>query len=222
MESYVAYKTMQALIIDVERAIYQSAGSAVQLYSQDILMQQVQDAFDHIFIMEWWPQFRIRELRTLDGTTGAPTVPLTYITQYDDIKAIFVQNDPRALPVLTMNSSVLAPNFNIGDRARYMEGNVATVFKLWPETATGQVSVVGRARPAAFAIDQTVPFDSTLLKHYAAWAYFTDDDSNPTAAAKHQGLFETRLETIRIDSRNGNVELDPETRRIPNRWDEYY
>ncbi len=214
----MAYKTMAALITDVERALYQSAGPAVQLYSQDIILQQIQDAFDHLFTKAWWPQFRKRETLVLDGTTGYPTTPLLFINQYEDIRYVYGENRDRPLSKLQLATNTLNANFDTGSDPRYIEGDVTNIFRVWPSTAVGNILVVGRVRPAPYIITDTVAFDATAIKHFAAWSYFTDDASNPAAAAKHQGLFETRLAQITDDNFNEPIQLDPLTDRVPNQW----
>lgn len=214
------YKTMQALITDVEKAIYQSAGPAVQLYSQDIIMQHLQDAFDHIFTKRWWPQFRAREVLTLDGVTGYPTTPLVNIKLYEDIRYVYPDIGSRPLSKLPLAINTLSNSFNNGTTARWIEGDVNNVFRVWPSTSVGQISVVGRSRPDPFIITDTVPLDATMLRHFAAWSYFTDDAANPSSADKHRGLFETRLAQFEDDSFNEPVMLDPCATRIPTEWNE--
>lgn len=214
----MAYKTMSALITDVERALYQSAGPAVQLYSQEIIQQQIQDAFDHLFTKAWWPWFRVRETLTMDGATGYPTTPLVSITQYEDIRYVYSVNRERPLSKLPLGTNILNNNFDTGTIPRYIEGDATRIFRVWPSASVGSIVVVGRMRPAAFIITDTVPFDATAIKHFAAWSYFTDDASNPAAAAKHQGLFETRLAQITEDAFNEPITLDPMVDRAPNQW----
>lgn len=216
----MVYKTMQALITDVEKAIYQSAGPSVQLYSQDIIMQHLQDAFDHIFTKRWWPQFRVRETLTLDGTTGYPTTPLVHIKLYEDIRYVYPDIGSRPLSKLPLATNVLSNGFNNGTTARWIEGDATNIFRVYPAGATGQVSVVGRERPDPFIITDPVPIDPTLMKHFAAWSYFTDDGSNPGSAEKHRGLFETRLAQFEDDSFNEPVMLDPSSTRVPTEWNE--
>ena len=214
------YKTMQALITEVEKALYQSAGPSVQLYSQDIIMQHLQDGFDHIFTKRWWPQFRARETLTLNGTTGYPTTPLVFIKYYEDIRYVYPAVGSRPLSKLPLAINTLSDQFNNGNVPRWIEGDVTNIFRVWPTGSTGQVSVVGRARPNPYVITDTVPMDSTLMKHFAAWAYFTDDSSNPDAAEKHRGLFETRLQQFEDDSFNEPIMLDANSVRIPTEWNE--
>ncbi len=216
----MAYLTLQQLATEVQTAIYQAAGSSVQIYSQDVIAQAVQHAFDHIFMEDWWPQFVVREVRTLNQVNGRPTALLTSIKQYDDIRFVYPADSQRPLPVLSPAINPLGTYLAEGTTPRYVAADLQTIFRVWPDNAEGDVLVVGRARPDKFILTDTVPFDSTLLTHFAAWSYFTDDGSNPEAALKHKMLFEQRYMQIRKSSFNESVILDPFMDRIPNQWQE--
>jgi hypothetical protein len=215
----MAYKTLQALVTDTEKALYQAAGPGVQIYAQDVLIQQLQNAFDFIFLDYWWPQFIRREVRTLDGVSGLVTVPFALITHYEDIKAVFRRNSDRPLPELPLSYNSL--DYPTGSLARHIEATGdSNLFRVYPTDALDNIVVVGRTRPATdFISTDVVPFDSTALVHYAAWSYFTDDESNPAAAAKHQGLFEKRMQQLK-DALPQVVELNPRHGYVPDQWSE--
>jgi hypothetical protein len=63
--------------------------------------------------------------------------------------------------------------------------------KFWPITATGDVVIHGRTKPADFVPTGTVPFPDVVMSQAAAWHLLDNDGINPTAAAKAQLLFET-------------------------------
>jgi len=213
----MAYKTMQALVTDVERALYQSAGPGVQIYAQDVIVQKLQAAFNHCFLHKFWPQFRRREVRTLSGVNGLLSTPLTLIREWEDIQYVFRRNSDRPLPHIPSSFNTLHIT---GTTARYIEATGdSNIFKVWPETAEGDIVVIGRSRPAAdYGLSDTVLFDATALVHFAAWWYFTDDDSNPAAAETHRGLFESRMGQL-VEGAFGNaVELNPRQGYIPDQW----
>lgn len=214
------YKTMQALITDVEQALYQSAGPSVQLYSQDVVMSMIQDAFDHVFTKRWWPQFRKRELVTLDGTNGYPLTSPLYIKLYEDIRYVYAGNSQRPLPSLPLGVNVNAQGFNQGTTARWVEGDAGKVIRVWPNSTTDTIMLVGRSRPDPFVITDIVPLDALLIKHFAVWSYFVDDGSSPGSVAKHQGLFEARLQQMQDDNFNEPIVLDAMSDRIPTQWNE--
>lgn len=210
-------KTLQALITEVQRELYQSAGPSVQVYSQDILAQKLQHAFDTIFQAKHWPQFRTRETRTLNGTTGKTTVPFTLIRQWDDVEKVFRRYSPHPIPELPLSFNTL--DF-IGSAIRYLEPAAdTTLFTAYPLTAIDQIVVVGRARPTAeYGLAGTVPFDHLALVYYATWEYLVDDASNPAAAAKYQGLFDSRIKTLWDDAQEHVIALNPHRGDIPMEW----
>lgn len=213
------HKTLQALITDVEHALYQSAGPAVQIYAQDTIARHINEGFQHCYKQRFWPQFRKRETRTLNGVTGHVTAPFTHIADWEDIEHVFRRGSDRPLPLLP-------PSYNTLDdpvahaTARYIEATGdANLFTVYPIVAEGDILVVGRTtNTTTYGLADTVPFDHIALVHYAAWSYFTDDGSNPASALKHQGLFESRMKKIESDSDSHAIELNPNSAYIPDRW----
>lgn len=215
----MAFKTLAQLVTAVETALYQSAGPQVQVYSQDILAQMIQQGFNHVFDKRFWHDFRKREQRTLNGTTGQVTAVLTFINEYRDIQYVFRDGSKRPLPILPTMYNTLSMS---GTTPRYIEASGdSKLFLVYPLTSVGDVLVLGRARPTAdYAMDEEVEFDQTCLTHYAAWQYFADDGANPASAARHQGLFETRLKTLELADQQFAVQLDSMTGDIPTEWRE--
>jgi hypothetical protein len=212
-------KTLQSLITDTERELYQSAGPGVQVYAQDRIAGLLNQAYEHCYKQEFWPQFRKREQRTLNGTTGEITAPLSFIADWEDIQHVFRENSDRPLPIAPASFNTLAyPPSSTYPRFIEATGG-ANVFRVYPADAIGEVLVVGRqTRLVEFGSADTVPFDHLALIHFAAWSYFTDDASNPAAALKHQGLFETRMQKLRDDAFGHAVQLNPHSGYIPDRW----
>lgn len=212
-------KTLQALITDTERELYQSAGPGVQVYAQDRIGSLLNQAYHHCYKQEFWPQFRKREQRTLNGITGLVTAPFTYIADWEDIQHVFRANSDRPLPILPASFNTIDyPPTSTYPRFIEATGD-ANLVKFYPITATGTVLVVGRqTRLVDFGLTDTVTFDHLALIHFAAWSYFTDDASNPAAALKHQGLFETRMQKLKDDAFGHAVQLNPHSGYIPDRW----
>jgi hypothetical protein len=212
-------KTLAALITDVQKELYQSPGPGVQVYSQDRIMSLIQQAYEHCYKDHFWPQFRRREIRTLNGTTGLVTAPFTYIQDWEDIQHVFREHSDRPLPITPASFNALGYGPN-GGNPRFIEATGdANLFRVYPADAEGQVEVVGRTSLITpFVLTDTVPFDHLCLIHFAAWSYFTDDASNPAAALKHQGLFETRIDKLKDDSTQHAVQLNPQSGYIPDRW----
>lgn len=210
-------RTLAQLSTLVERQLSQYAGAGVQLYARGIIEQNLQQAFDDIFTMDYWPQFRAREVRDLDGVTGLVTVAFTNIKQYDDIQYVLREFSTRPLPELPVGMQTL--NLT-GTQPEFIEArNDSFLFTAYPLSATGRVEVIGRNRPAAlYTQNDVVPFDDWALVHYAAWSYLTSDGSNPGAAIKEQGLFDMRLKALRQNAEKGIVRINPYDGNIPTTW----
>jgi len=212
------YKTLQALTVDTERMLYQAAGVNTQVYAQDIIMQKLQHAFDHCFTAKWWPQFIRREVRTLDGITGKPLVPFSLIKEWKDVSDVFRKNSQHPIPTMPLSYNLLdLPN---GTATRFVEpSGDTTLFTAYPLTATDDLVVVGRERPAKeFVHTDVVPFDYMALCYFASWDYLVDDASNAGAAAKMQGLFDARMKALEDAEFDNVVLLNPRSEQIPSQW----
>lgn len=213
-------KTLQSLITDVEQMLYNSAGPSVQVYSQDLFAQKLNQAFDRCFHAKFWPQFLKRETRTLDGATGKTTAPFTFILEWGDVHSVFREYSTR--PLQTMPESFNVLGLSPGGYPKFLEpASDNTLFTVYPLDATGQISVVGRAAPANagnFALADTVPFDYLALEYLAAWEYAIDDAANGAMAAKFQTLFDSRMKQLEDDAFDNVIMLAPSSETIPMEW----
>lgn len=211
-------KTLQALTTAVERKLYQAAGPGVQIYAEDVIMGMLQDAFDHVFTSKFWPQFMVREVRTLNGTSGIPTAPFTSILETKDIHSVFRRNSD--IPIPRLPNSINTLDINTGGAIKFYAPRVDTsLITAYPLDATDEIVVIGRARPAnPFIATDTVPFDSLALEYWAAWEYCVDDASNAGMAAKFQGLFDSRMKELEDSEFDNVVMLNPRSEQIPTRW----
>lgn len=213
-------KTLQDLISDVETMMYNASGPGVQVYSQAILEQKLQQAFDRLFHAKFWPQFMARETRTLDGVTGKVVTPFTLVKEWGDVNSVFRQGSSRALATMPDNYNVLdIPNTAT---PRFIQpSNDSTLFTIYPLQSTGQISVVGREAPAnigQFDLGELVPFDYLALEYLAAWEAAVDDGSNGAMAVKFQSLFDSRLKQLEDDAFDNVVMLSPNSNSIPLEW----
>jgi len=212
------YKTGIQLVSATEQMLYQAAGSAVQSYSQTLLLSKLQDAFDHLFLKEWWPHFTVRKQLTV--ANGLPTTPLQDIVHYEDIRYVYTETRERPLAKLQLATNTLNPVWQAGGVPRAIEHNPATMLRFWPSQCAGTVLVVGRARPAPYLITQTFELDSLMLSHFAVWSYFTEDAANPDAANMHQAMFTDRYVSLKNNLFNEPIDLDPNSSRYPDTWTE--
>ena len=107
-----------------------------------------------------------------------------------------------------------------GTAPRFLEPTAdSSLFTVYPLGATGDIVVVGRERPLLeFTNNQIVPFDNLALCYFAAWDYLVDDASNAGAAAKMQGLFDSRMKALEDAEFDNVVLLNPRSEQIPSQW----
>jgi hypothetical protein len=213
-------KTLQQLIIDVERMMYNAAGSAVQAYSQDVIAQKLNQAFDRVFGAKFWPQFLKREVRTLDGVTGKTVTPFTTIMEWGDVHSVFRKNSANPIPTMPESYNLLdLPTSTI---PRFIEpSNDTTLFTIYPLTSTGDIVVVGRSRPALmgnYSLADVVPFDYLALEYLAVWECVVDEASNAAMAAKFEALFNSRMKELEDAAFDNIVMLNPRSDQIPTEW----
>lgn len=189
--------TVQNLITEIQTAIYQSSGASVQVYSEDLIKRKIQDCF--VMLAEDpdvnWKRFYSYETRTLDGTSGRCTVPIsTVFTNFNDITAVYAAGNDRALAAFDITSN---PARSVGTTPLQIAYDATDVMKVVPPTATGDIVIVGRIYPTfPFLLTTVVPFDYLAIKSYVAWQYMTEDGSNPSAAELLRQQFETRYKQL--------------------------
>lgn len=213
-------KTLAELITETQEKMYQSAGPAVQIYSEDIIARKLNETFDRCFKAKFWPQFTKREVRTLDGVTGKTTAPFTLIKEWDDVHSVFRYNSRNPIPTMPESYNLL--QLPTGTVIRFLEPAAdATLFTAYPLTANDQIVVVGRATPTRYgALLKTdiVPFDHLALEYGAAWELATDEASNAGMASKFQGLFNSRMKELEEGAYDNIVQLHPNRSEIPREW----
>lgn len=212
-------KTVQQLLSVIERMLYQAAGVDVQVYAQDIIIDKINQAFIRCFEAKFWPQFFVRETGTLDGVTGLPVTPFSLITAWEDIYRVFRSGSEAPLPVMPDSYNLLSiPSSGV---ARFIAPDANELFVVYPLTATDDIMVSGRQRPANtgdFALSDIVPFDYLAIAYHVVWEYATDDASNGAMAAKFQTLFDSRIQQLADISFPDFVAIAPNTNAIPLEW----
>lgn len=187
----------------------------MQTYAEDRIAEMIQHKFDVLFSEVFWPQFCSWNTLALDGTLGVVTTDLTNILKrYQDIQSIFPENTSNPVPKL---SSVTFNPFTLnGTTPRYHEAlgpldanKVSRVFQVWPKTATGNIVVRLRTKPATFSPSDTVDFDDQALILGATYDYLEDDGTNGNATQKFQKLFESRVVQLKSELDSNVVALDP-------------
>lgn len=209
--------TLEDMIQQVILELSQVPGVGVQQYSEDAIAASIQSNFDILFREAWWPQFNERLVRTLDGVTGQVTADITTIKDFLDIRQIGVQN--RRGPLTRVPDRVI-PELLSGTVGRFFDpSNVANkLFTVYPLTATGNVYIVGRAKPDDFVLDSDINFDVPCLKYFTAWDLVENDGTNPAQAQKLQTKAESRLSQLKVAMSSHPIILDTRVGEIPSEW----
>lgn len=210
-------KTVIDIVTQAERELHQSAGMSVQVYSQDQLAMLVQNSFDLIFddVTHRWKRFERATIYTLDGTTGHTTTPVSTIYKhYEDIQHVYPGSSTRALA----NWGGGNPSAITGGTAVFVAPGDTDIIKVYPSTASGQITVVGKARPDRFTIRDTVPFDAATVAYLTAWQYAVDDGTNPGSAEKLRQLYEQRYKQMKLNSSKEPIALNSSYGNLPMSW----
>ena len=203
--------TLAQLVTRTEQRLSMVAGTSVQLYSEDRIAEMIQHKFDVLFIEAWWPQFMTWYTWTLDGTNGQVTVDVTNIIKdYQDIRRIFPSGSNTPLTEL---GSTVNPLQLSGTTPMHFESDIATDkrFHIWPKTATGNIIVHVRTKPATFISSDEINFDEQALILGAAYDYAEDDGTNPGGTEKLQNLFEARVQQSQSQLNDAPLSLNPLT-----------
>lgn len=219
----MADKTVSALITEIQLELRQMAGPAVQIYGQPVLMAKINDAFIEFFDDKEinWKRFLDYTTYTLDGTTGQATVAVnTSYAEFGDILSVFPAESDIPLPTWNKrrNPALVSSGYPTFVAP---SGDATKVFKVLPVTATGDVVVLGKKRPATWPFDDLediVPFDYLAIKHYIVWQELLTDGDNPSATQKAQALFTNRYNTLIDNERRHGVAKNGDNAQVPNRW----
>lgn len=213
-------KSFSDLIQLTIKEMSQLPGTGVQLYAEDIVAAKLQTTFNMVLDELWWGDYmQWFGPLTPDGVTGIMTTDLTGVKRYDDIRAVFRIGTDRKLPQLPRDVNP----YNLGGSLpRFIEALAETtparIFRVWPLASTSQIFVHARLKPDDFNSDSTVKMDEDVLKLGASWQYLEDDGTNPAAASKQQGLFESRLKQLKKMYSNKPISLDPRVTEVPTEW----
>jgi hypothetical protein len=145
----------------------------------------------------------------------------TILKDVKDVFGIFPEKGSQPLPGLDQLSN---PFILTGTRPRFHEKVIIDAtkghyFRVWPKTATGKITVIGRTKPDNFDPQDEVSFDADVLVSWATWDYLVDDGHNPDQADKHQKFWVDRLQQLKNDDTPIYTSMsDPAQSEIPNQW----
>ena len=224
------FSTYTALITSCVQRLRQVQGTQTQLYSEPVIGTLIQEGYEILRKEAWWPWLMKRLTGTLDGTTGKVTgTPWSTggLNDFDDIRAIWLSSYQQRLPVV--DESINAEQMLGTQFARFVEPlsyhadpTGVSLFRVLPVVTTGSVYVWARCDPTSLFTNPAivVPMNKYLLHNYTMWRYWTDDGSNPAAAAAALQAYE-KIKTQELMKVNSTpVWLDPGYGQTNDAWQE--
>jgi len=179
----------------------QEPGVSVQQYAEDTIAAILQRQFNIFFDHYWWPTYTTnREVFTLNGFDGQVIEDLTTkIKRTDDIRFIWYGSE--TTPLSAMPAHMNAVTF----RRYYETVPNDKLFRIWPVTTTGYVTITYRTKPAPFLPDDDVKIDDDLLVCATCFNYLADDEDAPNAIKKFQEATAKREAQLREAMNRGPI-----------------
>jgi hypothetical protein len=172
-------------------------GSSVQTYSEPIIYDYIQRAFDHLFQKRFWDHLTSTTYHTLDGAAGVIVDTLVNVDDILDIQWI------REYPYETVDTlKYFSTGLNHTSKIAYTGFNYldtyyeTKVFKILPITTTGDFAVRARRHPPVFEDASVIPFDALCIIHFVTASMLAIDGMNPGAEQRQNLFFDDRYETI--------------------------
>jgi hypothetical protein len=149
--------------------------------------------------------------------------PISLISDYDNIRAVFPENSNRQIPEFPMSRN---PSAVISGSRLFITPDYAAQYRPFRVIPPGNaINVVVHARqtsPLPFDDGTTVYIDNLLLQYDAAWMYCVDDGTVPAQVNKFQMLAAKRRKQLRAALAQQPLLLDPRFASDMNAWDTSY
>lgn len=188
----------------MERTLVQLSqvpGASVQLYSEETIIEYIRTQFWMYFEEYHWPAYEEWTFGTLDGTLGVITRDMTttdaneyprLLRKYEDIYGVYPLGSE--IPLTEMPQGVPPRRISGGTTPMFIRSYSSNnkIFRVAPYTATGDVDIHYRARPAEIQIDTVIFLDETLLTLAASYMYLAKDGSNSGNTQELQAMLATR------------------------------
>lgn len=201
-------------------------GQGMQPYSNDQIGQYLADAHDMITSKWVWPEMVTTLTRTLDGTTGKPTVafsPSDGITDYKQIVHVYVDSVRRELPLSSgyQNPLLQVPLVSYSVLSIANDPLKQFFIQINPVTTVGNLAIVANLKADLTDPNTVIPIDDLLHVYLASWMYAVDDATNPGQVEKYLNLYNDRATVIRDNVNTGPYSLNPFNGPI-EQWFEYF
>ena len=190
----------------ITRALSLASDTSVSTYTVPDVKQEIDQAFLTIFRKRFWPHLTFITEHTLSFTEYETTLnqfllPSANIWEAQDIEWIKASATGQTLPRMKIGQHLVdqQPGYEITDPG--VNNNL--VLTVYPNGYTDKVFISARRIPtlsladytetgALFGDQDVVPFDEVALLHLVVANLFAKDESNPTAQARHDQMFEQR------------------------------
>jgi hypothetical protein len=183
--------TLRQAIDKTLRRVRLAAGPSVQTYAEEQIKDIIQHKFDVLFDALWWPQFyNPGEQFTLDGT-GLVTADLTEkIKRFQDIRHVWLGTYPT--PIARIHNRI-QPNLITGyGYAPYASNKI---FRVYPNSTPGTITVSYRTKPGTFESDDSViDMDEHLIVLGSAYDYLNGLGHNQAEEQKLLTFFNERYD----------------------------
>jgi hypothetical protein len=202
----MAFLTRNQIMQKVLNELSLVSGTSVQIYTEPVINDYIQRAFDHLFTKYFWEHLTVTTMHTLDGTAGVVTDSLIGIDSLIDIKWIREEPFRECNEINYFNDGI----FDIG-RTGYMAFPYThpqyedKKLQFFPKNVVKNILIRARRKPPLFENNHIVPFDSLALIHLVSANALTVDGMNPAAQARQDGLFEDRYQTLISQESNNKI-----------------
>lgn len=193
-------KTRAQLIESVLNTLALVSGSSVQIYTEPIISEHINTAFDIVFKKRFWPHLTFETYHELDGAAGVVTDNTIVLDDLSDIQWV------RKYPYTEENN---IPYFKEGLFGTSQEGYTGIPYddeaeqyetkriKFNPLTLDVDICIRARRHPGEITSDATlVPMDYLLIQHFVSAALLDIDGMNPSAKARQDLYFNDRYKTL--------------------------
>jgi hypothetical protein len=213
--------TLDQLIQKCVLRLSMVGGTGVQVYSEDILGEMIQERFDELFDRFWWEDYMNVYVGTLhtDGTVDEDIRTTQELDRFTDIQHIHHQTKPN--PLLRIDSRSNRANYLKTSSPIYIAPIAGDkVFQLLPYGDVGDaVTISFRKRPtAAFIGTDEILLDNLLLIYGACYDYLEDDAGSQGAIAKFQDSYNARLTQLNSLRNEQGIPLMPGRADVPDDW----
>lgn len=200
----MAQFTYSELIAQTLSRLSMVDGTGVQVYSEEKILNYFIGCRDQLLMDQEYPWDLSYNVMTLNGVDGKTTAPSEGVYGPTDLLAVYRAASDRPIPLLPR---AINPARITGTTPMYLQflptpldlledNGQRYLFKIWPITSTGDVTVV--TKPYHFiAVDQPVTLDREALILWACAMHETSDAANPAQAQVFMSQYSAHINNIK-------------------------